>query len=200
MRAIYFLITIIKRDYCEAYITFYERRGLAAIFSTPCNGTAQRKMLDYLGIEKTEKAMLFSMVSDEVKKSLMHDLVYEMDIDVPGNGIALTVPVGSIGGTLSMKYLTEGQVIKISEENEMKEAPYELIVAITDQGNTELVMDAARSANAKGGTVIHAKGTSTEHAEKFFGVSIADEKEIVFIVARNQDKNGIMKARCCTRL
>ena len=55
-------------------------------------------------------------------------------------------------------------------------------------------MDAARSANAGGGTVIHAKGTGMEKAEKFLGVSLAEEKEIILIVAKTSQKNEIMKA------
>ena len=55
-------------------------------------------------------------------------------------------------------------------------------------------MDAARGAGAYGGTVIHAKGTGMEQAEKFMGVSLASEKEIIFIVAKSEQKNDIMKA------
>ena len=55
-------------------------------------------------------------------------------------------------------------------------------------------MDAAREANASGGTVIHAKGTGTERAEKFLGVSIAAEKEIIFIVVKTDQKNAIMQS------
>ena len=42
-------------------------------------------------------------------------------------------------------------------------------------------MEAARGAGATGGTTIHAKGTGMELAKKFFGVSIASERELVFI-------------------
>ena len=55
-------------------------------------------------------------------------------------------------------------------------------------------MDAARGAGAYGGTVIHAKGTGMEQAEKFMGVSLAAEKEMIFIVAKKEQKNDIMKA------
>ena len=55
-------------------------------------------------------------------------------------------------------------------------------------------MDAARHADAPGGTVIHAKGTGAEHARRFLGISLAEEKEMVFIVVRTQQKNAIMKA------
>jgi len=76
----------------------------------------------------------------------------------------------------------------------LKDTVHELIIVIANQGNIELVMDAARGAGAYGGTVIHARGTGMEIAEKFMGVSIAAEKEMIFIVAKTEQKNGIMKA------
>ena len=48
------------------------------------------------------------------------------------------------------------------------------------------------AADAPGGTVIHAKGTGAEKAEKFFGVSLAKEKEVIFMVTRKEGKNAIM--------
>lgn len=76
----------------------------------------------------------------------------------------------------------------------MKDTLHELIVVILNQGYVDLVMDAARDAGAYGGTVIHAKGTGMEQAEKFMGVSLAAEKEMIFIVAKKEQKNQIMQA------
>jgi nitrogen regulatory protein PII len=76
----------------------------------------------------------------------------------------------------------------------LKNTKYELLVTIANQGYIELIMDAARNADAAGGTVIHAKGTGMERAEKFFGVSLAAEKEVIFIVAKKEQKNKIMKS------
>ena len=76
----------------------------------------------------------------------------------------------------------------------MKDTVHELIIVIANQGNIELIMDAARGAGAYGGTVIHARGTGMEQAEKFLGVSIAAEKEMIFIVTKKEQKNSIMKA------
>ena len=75
-----------------------------------------------------------------------------------------------------------------------RECTHDLIVVIANQGSTDLVMDAAREAGATGGTVIHAKGTGTELVQKFFGVSIATEQEMIFILTRSETKKPIMKA------
>lgn len=76
---------------------------------------------------------------------------------------------------------------------EQEQMPKELIVAILKNGTAQSVMDAAREVGATGGTVIHAKEIATEYAQKFFGVSIAEEKELLYIIADVDKRNGIMK-------
>ena len=76
----------------------------------------------------------------------------------------------------------------------MKNTEYELLVVISNYGYNNLVMEAAREAGAGGGTVVHARGTGRERAEKFLGVTLAEEKEMTFIVTRTEKKNEIMKA------
>ena len=76
----------------------------------------------------------------------------------------------------------------------MQEKQMELIVAICEKGHTETVMDAARSAGARGGTVVHAKGTGSKYTSKFFGISIAEEKEMIYIVASDEQKRDIMQS------
>ena len=88
----------------------------------------------------------------------------------------------------------EGRAYEKGEESELKETKYELLVVVANQGYTEMIMDAAREAKATGGTVIHAKGTGIEKAEKFLGVSLASEKEMIFMVVKKENKNPIMNA------
>jgi nitrogen regulatory protein PII len=71
---------------------------------------------------------------------------------------------------------------------------YEMIVCIVNTGFSDVVMDAARKYGARGGTVLHAKGTAGVGSNSFFGVSIAEEKEMIFIVADGETKRDIMRA------
>ena len=157
-------------------------------------GTASGDILDYLGLESTEKAVIFSVLEEEKWSGIKKDLRQKLQIDAPGEGIAFLVPLSSIGGKKALQFLTANQEFQKEEESVLKDTVYELIIAIANQGYIELVMDAARGAGAYGGTVIHAKGTGMEQAEKFMGVSLAAEKEMIFIVAKKEQKNLIMKA------
>jgi len=71
---------------------------------------------------------------------------------------------------------------------------FELIITIVDTGFTDLVMDAAREVGARGGTIIHARGTGNKEIEKKYNISISSDKEIVLILARKEIKDAIMLA------
>lgn len=194
MSRLYMMVTITNRNKAKKMRSFFEEYGNSVLFGTLGKGTATSAILDYFGIEATEKLVTFSIVTNQMWKKLKNGLIDKVRIDVPGTGIAFIVPMGSIGGKKVLQFLIQGQEFEKEEESELKGTEHELIIAIANQGCMDSVMEAARSANAGGGTVIHAKGTGMATAEKFLGVSLAAEKEIVFIVARTEEKNAIMKA------
>ena len=188
------MVTITDRDRTKWFTNFYKENGIDISMITVGRGTAASEILDYFGLDGSEKCVLFQVVTDTKWKELKQGLRRKLQIDVPGTGIAFVIPLSSIGGKKTLNYLTSGQDYVKGEESALKDTKYELLVVIANQGYTELVMDAARSVHAAGGTVIHAKGTGTDKAEKFMGVTLVPEKEMVFIVVRKEYKNNIMRA------
>ncbi len=71
---------------------------------------------------------------------------------------------------------------------------YEVIFCIVNAGFSEDVMAAARSCGAGGGTVLNARGTAKEEAEKIFNLSISPEKEIVMILVDESIRDDILHA------
>ncbi len=161
----------------------------------PGKGTAASEVMDYFGLESAEKAVILGMVTRDTWRVLKTGLQNRFRVDVPGTGIAFIMPLSAIGGKRELKFLTESQdFVKGEEENTLKDTTHELLVVIANQGYSNLIMEAAKSAGAGGGTVIHARGTGMERAETFFGVSLAFEKEIIFIVTRTSQRADIMKS------
>ena len=68
------------------------------------------------------------------------------------------------------------------------------IFCIVNQGFTDLVMEAARKEGARGGTVMHARGTGNKDIENFYGIAITPEKEIVMIVVDKKIAEKVMLA------
>ena len=194
MGNLFLMTTIVDRKVAKKYSELYKENEQHVMFVTLGSGTAANEILDYLGLENTEKAVIFSIQEESAWEKTKKQLQQKLKIDAPGGGIAFTIPLSSIGGKKTLQFLLEGQNYQKEEESTLKDTVHELIVVIADQGNIELIMDAARGAGAYGGTVIHAKGTGMEQAEKFMGVSLAAEKEMIFIVTRKEQKNEIMRA------
>ncbi len=194
MSKVYMMVTITNRSIGSRMLSFYKENELAVNLNMLGAGTANSDVLDYFGLEATEKAVMFAVVTREMWRKLKRGLQKKMNIDVPGTGIAFIIPFASIGGKKALQFFTDRQNFEKEEESILKETEYELIIVILNQGYSNLVMDAAREKGAGGGTVIHAKGTGMEKAEQFLGVSIAAEKEMIFIVTKSKGKNDIMKA------
>lgn len=71
---------------------------------------------------------------------------------------------------------------------------HELIVCIVNTGFTDVVMDAAKDKGARGGTVIHGRGTANKEAEAFFHISIQPDKELVMILVPVEIKEAVLHA------
>ena len=188
------LVTITTRNLTKKFVAFYEEMDMPVSVITLGSGTASSEILDYFGLAGSDKSVIFHIITDTKWKEVKRQLRLKMNIDIPGIGISFLIPLSSIGGVKALNYLTARQEYVKGEESSLKDTKYELLVTIANQGYTELIMDAARKVHAAGGTVIHAKGTGTQLAEKFMGVTLVPEKEMIFIVVRKSQKNAIMRA------
>ena len=164
MSDLYLMATIMDRKFVRKFTSFYNEIGLPVSMTTLGTGTASSQVLDYFGLDGSERGIMFHFVTKAKWKSVKRQLQLQMKIDLPGIGIAFIVPISSIGGKRALEFLTCGQEFVKGDESSLKGTKYELLVAIANQGYMEQVMDAARKVHAAGGTVIHAKGTGGDHA------------------------------------
>ena len=188
---LYYVIAITDRDRGESMSALYRGAGLHMILAMLGRGTATSEHLSVYGLDATEKVVSSAVASGEEAAQLLKAAKRKLFIDIPGNGVMLTVPLKSVAGGKTLAYLTDSQKTGGKPNMEFK---HELIVVILNEGYADFVMDAARAAGAGGGTVLHAKGTGSRRAEKFFGVSLAEEKDLIYIVAHSDEKAAIMSA------
>lgn len=55
-------------------------------------------------------------------------------------------------------------------------------------------MEAAKTAGATGGTLIHARGLGAKEAVKYLGITIQPEKDLVLILAPREKRHAIMES------
>ena len=76
----------------------------------------------------------------------------------------------------------------------MAEKKHDVVVCIVNAGLSQNVMEAARGAGAKGGTILRARGSAHPEAEDFFHITVQPDKEVVLILVPSDIKDAVMKA------
>ncbi|MBR5230445.1 MAG: P-II family nitrogen regulator [Firmicutes bacterium] len=196
MEGLQLVMAITDRDRTETVIDIFRECNVFTTDVVLGTGTAPMEILDFLYLSTSEKTVVFGVVTNTGLMPLLKTFKKKLYIDIPGNGIVASIPLNSIGGRRSLEYILDGQTLRTGEKEETMsiKTDHELIFVIANEGYSDMIMDAARSAGAGGGTVIRAKGTGAEYSKKFFGFSIATEKEIHLLVTPAQGRNAIMKA------
>ena len=189
--ALNYLIAITDREKHQKMAALFEQAGSRPILTMLGKGTARSEHLALYGLDSTEKAIVSSVANSEDTARLIRAAKEQLYMDIPGNGVMLAIPMKSVAGGKTLRFLSGGKDIGGKPEMEFR---HELIIAILNEGQSDSVMNAARAAGATGGTVIHAKGTGSRETGKFLNVSLAEEKDLVYIVAKAGEKAAIMSA------
>ena len=186
------VMTIAARSRQETMEDIVHNMKLPFALSLLAKGTATSEHLSLHGLAPTEYALILTVADADQTRRLMRQTKLRMFIDIPGNGIMMSVPLKSVGGGRTMAYLTDNKTVSGAKPD--MHNTHELVVVILNEGCSDMVMAAARPAGASGGTVLAGKGTGTRESEKFLGISLASEKDVVLIVAEKTKKAAIMKA------
>lgn len=167
-------------------------------YSLNAQGTASSEIMDMLGLDGVDKRILLSMLPKFFAGEMLTKLQKKLHLGMPNTGIAFTVPMSGGSGRIIQLLETmqpeEKQTLSERNETEMAESRYSMIMTIVNQGFSENVMNAARPMGASGGTVFHSRRIGTEEAMKFWKISVQQEREVVIILARKEDKLPIMQA------
>ncbi len=161
-------------------------------------GTASSETMDMLGLGTPDRRILISIMTRRYADRLMCKIRSDLKFGAPGTGVAFTIPItGASNHAIKMlKDLDENNISlpKGKEAIRMSDINRVLIAAIVNQGCSEDVMDAARTAGAGGGTVLHSRSIAGAEVLSLWGLGAQEEKEIVLIAADLESKLDIMSS------
>jgi hypothetical protein len=137
-------------------------------------GEIDSPVLRFLALADVERDLLLTLVTGSQLDAVL-DSIRDAPFYRHGNdGMVFVVPTG--GNAMAF------------------EAKQEMISIIVNRGYADDIMNAARKAGAKGGTILNARGTGKPDDEKFFGITIVPEKEEVIILADAETAPAIREA------
>ena len=202
---LYLLVTIVDRDRAKKVTEVLAGNNVKSHFLWFAEGTAKSEILDLLGIGSVDKAVILCVLPDTMISGLTSLLSKNLKLEKPGKGIVFSIPLSGAGAP-ELQKTNESKWEKWQNEMEKEveqmntNMSHDLIVAVINQGDSEKLMTAARTAGARGGTMFHALKMGVGEAEKFFGISIQAKKDVVAILTKRENKQSIMTAInqfCC---
>jgi hypothetical protein len=120
MQKMYLFITITNREDGNEFTNFFNSKEIPVVYSTPCRGTAKKSILDVFGIEESLKTVHYTIVTENKKEELLKSLTRDMAIDLPNRGIAVSIPLSSIGSKHALEAFADGHQDDESK-NEVKD-------------------------------------------------------------------------------
>ncbi len=158
-------------------------------------GTATSEIMDLLGLDSLEKDVVFSIGKGTLANQLMRDLNHDLRGSLRVKGIVFDMKLTAMAHVTALAILAPVKNEQGREDTMMEEGKTSSMILVTvNQGFTEEVMDTARKAGARGGTIIHARWAGSESAEEFYGITLQQEKEIIAILSPSEQRKEIMEA------
>jgi nitrogen regulatory protein PII len=194
-----FLITIVNESQDGAIVKILTDNNAAVAFSSHGKGTASSDLYEVFGLSNNNKHVVFSVIKESAWPAIRKGLQERFAISNYAKGVAILVDIDSVCGVSAYKFLTNTRTLTegkgvIAVENIEKKDDYQVVMAIVNDGFTDLVMDAAKKAGARGGTILTAHGTGNTDIAKFFGVVITPEKQIVMILVPKAIKDKVIES------
>ncbi len=105
------LITVVARNKADYYTDLIQSFDVNMQMLTLANGTANASSLEFLGLSDFSRTVIFSVIQEEKIPDAMVELEKRFKTIKGGNGIAFTVPLTSVIGTLIFGFLSNSKEV-----------------------------------------------------------------------------------------
>ncbi|HHT07874.1 MAG TPA: hypothetical protein GX006_05175 [Clostridiales bacterium] len=147
-------------------------------------GTMPSPILDFFGINQTQKEVLLIAVPGSAHEDVYRMLKQEFQLHKRYKGIAFSVPY--------VQYTPEEGVHQ-EAKNRAENAPFVCLMTVLEKGLGSECMKVAREAGARGGTIVSAHGAGVPQ-DFYFPLVIEPQKDLVMIVTPRASARRIRHA------
>lgn len=103
------LVTVVGRNKGEYYTDLIQSFDVNLQVAVLSHGTANAKMMELLGLTDTEKTVIFSIIQEKKIPKAVEVLDNKFNTIKGGKGIAFTIPLSSVIGTLIYGFLSNNR-------------------------------------------------------------------------------------------
>ncbi|MBP7174726.1 MAG: P-II family nitrogen regulator [Thermoclostridium sp.] len=187
------LTLILSENQSHKCIRLAREKGLRGGMVTIGKGTVKSTALNLLGIKSQKREVIHFLLTSEQANEMLDYFNEELQLKVHGHGIAYTTLVLHAIGLPGQNNGMKQNAIERARYAE-GESMFKKLTVIVERGLADDVMDVAREAGVRGGTILHGRGACAEMATKLFGVEIEPERELVIILTPDALADKVVNA------
>ena len=182
---------------------FLEESRVPILYQYRGKGTAPSEIMDIFGLSGTARLITVAFLPKQQVRELLDGMERRLAFRQKGGGIAISIPVTGLQNHILnlLKDEVRSEVERRMEERMRKDMAetensmeYVVIWASVSTGYSDDVVEAARSAGARGGTILKGRRRNSDHVSQYLGTPKQEEQEFVMIVAPKAKKREIMAA------
>lgn len=174
---------IISEHQANLFIDIIKEKNLYDGIVFLAKGTVKNSFLNLIGLKNQKMRLIDVLIESEKSKEIIDYTAEKLKLNEPNHGIA---------------YLTSKRMVK-DEEGKSNvsntigvKTMFKKITVIVNRGMADDVMDIARESGARGGTILHGKGTGSKNAAKLFGMEVEPEKELILIIVPTELEENVV--------
>ena len=188
------LVSIVERGKGISIMEYYKKHSLFHHIQASGHGTAASHLLDTFGFGTSERDIVLTFGPRDTVRELILELKDDKRPRQNIQGIVFSLNMSGMSSVLAVCLSqTERPDTERSKQAMEQTDHYSLIIVTVNRGYTDAVMDTAKAAGAWGGTVVRARWIGADEIQKVTGITMQSEKELLAIVAHNEERNTIME-------
>ncbi len=188
----YVIVSVVERGKSGNLSPAYKSAGAFFTLKASGKGTASSEIMDILGLEDSRKDVTFSVVSEACESRLMSHFADSLRVGYGVKGIAFSIKLNAAANMLvhALGRKGNGEVKTVDD----KEKQYSLIAVSVREGYADEVMEVAKAAGVRGGTVVRAVQSDNVESERALGTGFTPERDVLLIVVERDKRNAVMDA------
>lgn len=100
------LVAIVNASKVRYYTTLIQSSEVNLQLVVQASGTSEKAIINYLGLSQDTRQAIFGIVREDKAKDLLELLDEKFSTVKDGGGIAVTVPLSSVIGALTYRFLS----------------------------------------------------------------------------------------------
>ncbi len=188
------LICLVGRRRGDTLVAAAKAAGARGATVAPGKYSGDNRLLHALSLDDVRQDVVYIVMGEEADRVTAAVKAVGVAAPLKMGGLAMFMEATTLYTRFDSPSNRQNPASAPAERSTRMESGYKLINVIVNSGYANDVMEAARKAGARGGSILTARGTGTEEDVKFFGITLVPEKEMLLIVTESDKVAPIVAA------